>query len=117
MPIILMLPRFFLAIASVFIGMTALKWSSAEAGWFVGVLLGLWVLIMTGEIIYVQHRLSRRREESEIERLQRRVKDLEDGNKEVEKDTGKQILVPVVSRGNSAFISHQARKTLRFRKV
>jgi len=117
MPLILMLPRFLLAVTSVFVGIYVFGWDTSASSWFVGILMGAWVLIMTAEVIYVQHRLSRRREKSEIEILRRRVKDLENEESEMEENQSESIQVPTCTRCSDAFIEYRARSRLRLRKV
>jgi len=117
LPMILMLPRMLLAFVSTMIGMKIFGWDTTAGSWFVGTLLGLWILIMTCEVMYVQGRLAKRREKSEIELLRRRVRDLENEDKEMEETSSEQNKVPIHSRCSQLLIEHEARKTFRFSKV
>jgi len=117
LPMVLMLPRMLLVFVSTMIGIKVLGWDITASSWFVGTLLGLWILIMTCEVMYVQGRLAKRREKSEVELLRRRVRDLENEDKEMAQNSSEQSRVPVYSSCSQLLIGYEARKALRFSKV
>lgn len=64
MSIIMAGPRFFVMIGTLFFGMWVLDWDSYAQGWFVGITFAMWVLLTTGEVMYVQTKLRKKKEDA-----------------------------------------------------
>jgi len=98
MPILLMIPRFFLALGSLVVGMTLLEWGKEEVVTYVLIIGGLWVLLVTAEVFYVQYKLrGRKYEKIEVEKIQ-----------------GKPIPIRYRTISDMALVSYEARKRIRF---
>ena len=94
MPILLMIPRFLLALGSLFVGIALLGWGKGEVTGYVSIIGGIWVLLVTAEVFYVQHKLKGRK----YEKI------------EVEKVQSKQVRIPYRTISDTALVSYEARQ-------
>lgn len=98
MPLLLMLPRFFAVLGSLALGVYFLEWGTGPVVGFVSIIGGLWLLLVTAEIIYIQMKLRGRiYEKIEVEEISRKP-------------------VPIRYRtiSDNALVAYEARKRTQF---
>ena len=94
MPIILMLPRMLLVVGSLLFGTHVLGWSTDKAVEFVSIIFGIWLLIVTTEVFYVQMKLRNEKYEP----------------KKMEEVQSKQVQVQDRTRSSYAYREYKARQ-------
>ncbi len=98
MPLLLMLPRFFGVLGSFAVGVALFGWGTPAVATFLSIIGGLWLILVTAEIIYVQRTLKGRK----YERIE---------TKEV---PSKSVPIRYRTISDNALISYEARKRSRF---
>ena len=96
MPLLLMLPRFFGVLGSFTAGVMLLHWGSVEVAVFLSIIGGLWLILVTAEIIYVQRMLRGRK----YERIEEEVV------------TNQSTPIRYRTMSDNALIAYEARKRL-----